>query len=217
MVLRAVQKQQLHPHRADSKNIRYSAPSPLRRGGGDHKPYKSRRKDPREIALALSAPAASYPACASAWRMGLCRTDKSSPRVLFAHHSHNTRRRAVAFSVQPLCLFQRALHSAQSAAYAHGDKNRKTYCRLADFSKAVPALFHRQQRRASRIAGGPYSLHFQGGRYVMPIDACRIRRYPALGGVRLAVLNWPMPALQLRGRDSGAIIDAADRITRGMG
>ena len=48
----------------------------------------------------------------------------------------------------------------------------------------------------------------------MPMMRAGIRReYPALCGVRLAVLNWPMPALQLRGRDSGAIIDAADKIT----
>ena len=47
----------------------------------------------------------------------------------------------------------------------------------------------------------------------MPMMRAEYAEYPALGGVRLAVLNWPMPALQLRGRDSGAIIDAADRIT----
>lgn len=197
-----------------AKNIRYSAPSPYGEVEVTINLTKP-EKDPREIALALSAPSAAYPACQlCVENVGYAGRINHPPRVLLRTIPITLGGEQWHFQYSPYVYFNEHC-IALSQQHTPMEINRKTYCRLADFQKQFPHYFI-GSNAGLPIAGGSIlsHLHFQGGRYVMPMMRAGIRReYPALCGVRLAVLNWPMPALQLRGRDSGAIIDAADKIT----
>ena len=172
-------------------------------------------KDPREIALALSAPSAAYPACQlCVENVGYAGRINHPPRVLLRTIPITLGGEQWHFQYSPYVYFNEHC-IALSQQHTPMEINRKTYCRLADFQKQFPHYFI-GSNAGLPIAGGSIlsHLHFQGGRYVMPMMRAGIRReYPALCGVRLAVPKWPMPALQLRGRDIGAIIDAADKIT----
>ena len=66
------------------------------------------------------------------------------------------------------------------------------------------------------IVGGSVLTHdhFQGGRYSFPMDKAPIKvalKSPD-SAVQAAILDWPMSAVQLSGKDEKALIDAADQI-----
>jgi UDPglucose--hexose-1-phosphate uridylyltransferase len=94
--------------------------------------------------------------------------------------------------------------------------SRATYVRLFDFQDQFPHYFI-GSNAGLPIAGGSIlgHLHFQGGRYTLPMMMAPIRKSYSYGldGVEIGVLNWPMPAIRLSGNDRDRLIEVATKIT----
>ena len=198
-----------------ARNMQWTAPSPY----GDVEitvNLTKPEKDPKEIELALKAPKSAYPACQ------LCVTNVGyAGRV---NHPSRTLLRTI-----PLTLNHEQWHMqyspyvyfnehciALSQAHTPMEISRATYLRLFDFQDRFPHYFI-GSNAGLPIAGGSIlgHLHFQGGRYSLPMMRAAIRtEYPSLlKNAELCVLDWPMPAIRLCGKDRNALIDAADAIT----
>ena len=94
--------------------------------------------------------------------------------------------------------------------------SRATYERLLDFLDLFPHYFI-GSNAGLPIAGGSIlsHLHFQGGRYQLPMmKAENLRTFNSIDErVSLSQLKWPMPALRLKGKNRDAIISYAEKIT----
>ncbi len=172
-------------------------------------------KDPKEIELALKAPSVSYPACQ------LCPTNvgyggrlNHPPRVLLRTIPLTLNNEQWHVQYSPYVYFNEHC-IAFSEKHTPMEISRATYRRLFDFQDQFPHYFI-GSNAGLPIAGGSIlgHLHFQGGRYVMPMMRASVRtEYRSVGNVELCVLNWPMPTIRLSGKDVDALIDAATAIT----
>lgn len=198
-----------------ARNICYCAPSPYGEVEITINLTKP-EKDPKEIAMARSAPAGSYPACQlCVQNVGYAGRINHPPRALLRTIPITLNGEQWHFQYSPYVYFNEHC-IALSEKHIPMEINRATFRRLADFQHQFPHYFI-GSNAGLPIAGGSIlsHLHFQGGRYILPMmRASERRQYPApVCGVTMSVLNWPMPVLRLRSRSTEALIDAASAVT----
>lgn len=172
-------------------------------------------KDPREIAKLKSAPQSGYPKCM------LCIENPGyAGRLNFpARQNHR---------VAPIKLggddwyFQYSpyLYYPEHCIIFNGKHvpmviGRSSFERLFDFVDQFPHYFIGSNADLPIVGGSILNHdHFQGGNYVFPMDKAKDRcglKSP-VPGMKAAVVDWPMSALSLAGKDREELISLAMRV-----
>ena len=173
-------------------------------------------KDPKTIALEKLQPQAGYPKCM------LCPENIGyAGRINFpARQTHR---------IVPLNLAGEQFYLQYSPyAYFHEhciilhdehkpmEMTRQTLAEIFDFVAQFPHYTCGSNADLPIVGGSILShSHFQGGRYVFPMQKAAVRtklanpRYP---GVQAGILNWPVSAVRLIGRSSQQVQNAANDI-----
>ena len=96
------------------------------------------------------------------------------------------------------------------------EMTRQTLAEIFDFVAQFPHYTCGSNADLPIVGGSILShSHFQGGRYVFPMQKAAVRtklanpRYP---GVQAGILNWPVSAVRLIGRSSQQVQNAANDI-----
>ena len=172
-------------------------------------------KDPREIARLKNAPSVGYPKCM------LCPENPGyAGRSNFpARHNHR---------IVPLTLAGDPWY-IQYSPYAYYSEHcivfnskhipmkidRGTFERLFDFVRQFPHYMLGSNADLPIVGGSILNHdHFQGGRYVFPMDHAGTRQAltsPA-AGVEAEILDWPLSTLLLKGAEPAPLIDLAEKV-----
>ncbi|MDD6050530.1 MAG: UDP-glucose--hexose-1-phosphate uridylyltransferase [Clostridiales bacterium] len=199
---------------AIAQNVRYFADSPageLEITINLSKP----EKDPKEIAKLKNAPSVGYPKCMLCVENPGYRGRSNFP----ARQNH----RVVPIKLAGQDWF------VQYSPYAYYDEHcivfnsqhipmkisRGTFERLFDFVRQLPHYVLGSNADLPIVGGSILNHdHFQGGRYSFPMDKApiKVKLNTPVDGVRASILDWPMSAIQLRGKDESALINEAERI-----
>ncbi len=199
---------------AIAQNVRYFADSPageLEITINLSKP----EKDPKEIAKLKNAPSVGYPKCMLCVENPGYRGRSNFP----ARQNHR---------VVPITLAGQDWY-VQYSPYAYYEEHcivfnsqhtpmkisRGTFDRLFDFVRQLPHYMLGSNADLPIVGGSILNHdHFQGGRYSFPMDKAPVKAAlkAPVDGVKAAILDWPMSAIQLCGTDEEALINEADRI-----
>ena len=199
---------------AIAQNVRYFADSPageLEITINLSKP----EKDPKEIAKLKNAPSVGYPKCMLCVENPGYRGRSNFP----ARQNHR---------VVPIKLAGQDWY-VQYSPYAYYEEHcivfnsqhtpmkisRSTFEKLFDFVRQLPHYMLGSNADLPIVGGSILNHdHFQGGRYSFPMDKApvKVELTAPVDGIKAAILNWPMSAVQLRGTDETALINEADRI-----
>ena len=177
-------------------------------------------KDPKVIAMERLQPKSGYPQCM------LCKENIGyAGRINFpARQTHR---------IVPLNLAGEQFYLQYSPyAYFHEhciilhdehkpmEMTRQTLAEIFDFVAQFPHYTCGSNADLPIVGGSILShSHFQGGRYVFPMQKAAVRtklanpRYP---GVQAGILNWPVSAVRLIGRSSQQVQIAANDILDGL-
>ena len=173
-------------------------------------------KDPKAIAAAKSQPQSGYPKCM------LCRECEGyAGRINFpARQNHRVIPVTVNgsdwfFQYSPYvyynehCIVFNSCHTPMAI-------NRDTFIKLFDFVKLFPHYFVGSNADLPIVGGSILSHdHFQGGHYTFPMEKAGIEKEISFDGykdVKAGIVNWPMSVIRLSGKDTGKIVDLADKI-----
>lgn len=172
-------------------------------------------KDPKEIAKLKNAPSVGYPKCMLCIENPGYRGRSNFP----ARQNHR---------VVPIKLADQDWY-IQYSPYAYYEEHcivfnsqhtpmkisRSTFEKLFAFVGQLPHYMLGSNADLPIVGGSILNHdHFQGGRYSFPMDkaALKVELSSPKAGVTAAILDWPMSAIQLSGKDEAALIDEADRI-----
>ncbi len=199
---------------AIAQNVRYFADSPageLEITINLSKP----EKDPKEIAKLKNAPSVGYPKCMLCIENPGYRGRSNFP----ARQNHR---------VVPISLAGQEWY-IQYSPYAYYEEHcivfnsqhtpmkisRGTFERLFDFVRQVPHYMLGSNADLPIVGGSILNHdHFQGGRYSFPMDKAptKVQLKAPVAGMQAAILDWPMSALQLCGKNADELISEAERI-----
>ena len=175
-------------------------------------------KDPMDIAAALNAKKSSYPACQ------LCRENEAYSGRLDYPARQNLRIVPLDILGEPWglqyspyvyynehCIVLNDIHTPMSIDEA-------CFRKLFDFLDGFPHYFIGSNADLPIVGGSILSHeHFQGGRHVFPIERAEITEslpFPQQTGLSCGLLNWPMAALRISGKDRDALIRLAELIRK---
>lgn len=199
---------------AIAQNVRYFADSPageLEITINLSKP----EKDPKEIAKLKNAPSVGYPKCMLCVENPGYRGRSNFP----ARQNHR---------VVPIQLAGQDWY-IQYSPYAYYEEHcivfnsqhtpmkisRGTFERLFAFVRQLPHYMLGSNADLPIVGGSILNHdHFQGGRYTFPMDKATVKAalQSPVEGVKAVILDWPMSAIQLSGKDECALINEADKI-----
>ena len=199
---------------AIAQNVRYFADSPageLEITINLSKP----EKDPKEIAKLKNAPSVGYPKCMLCIENPGYRGRSNFP----ARQNHR---------VVPIRLADQDWY-VQYSPYAYYEEHcivfnsqhtpmkisRSTFEKLFDFVRQLPHYMLGSNADLPIVGGSILNHdHFQGGRYTFPMDKAPVKAELSapVVGVKAAILDWPISAVQLSGENETALIEEADRI-----
>ena len=199
---------------AIAQNVRYFADSPageLEITINLSKP----EKDPKEIAKLKNAPSVGYPKCMLCIENPGYRGRSNFP----ARQNHR---------VVPITLGGQDWY-VQYSPYAYYEEHcivfngqhtpmkisRNTFEKLFDFVRQLPHYMLGSNADLPIVGGSILNHdHFQGGCYSFPMDKAPVKIALSSGNdaVKAAILDWPMSAIQLTGKDEEALINEAERI-----
>lgn len=199
---------------AIAQNVRYFADSPageLEITINLSKP----EKDPKEIAKLKNAPSVGYPKCMLCIENPGYRGRSNFP----ARQNHR---------VVPITLGGQDWY-VQYSPYAYYEEHcivfngqhtpmkisRGTFERLFDFVRQLPHYMLGSNADLPIVGGSILNHdHFQGGCYSFPMDKApvKVELSSANNAVKASILDWPMSAVSLTGKDEQALIDEAERI-----
>ena len=174
-------------------------------------------KDPRDIAAALSKPAAGgYPACL------LCPENEGYAGRI--GHPARANHRLIPLDLagdrwylqySPYVYYNEhciALNSRHVPMHI----DRETFERLFAFAEFLPHYFIGSNADLPIVGGSILTHdHFQGGRYSFALERAPLETVFTVGGwpdVACGAVKWPMSVLRLRGRDPERLISLSDRI-----
>lgn len=196
------------------ENIRYCAQTEA--GGLEITINLSKpEKDPRDIALARLTPSVGYPKCA------LCRENPGFAGRPGFPARQNHRIIPVELAGRPWYL--------QYSPYLYYDEhciifnrehvpmqmNRGSFDTMLDFVDIFPHYFIGSNADLPIVGGSILTHdHFQGGRYVFPMErsAVRFSFDTGIEGLQGRVLQWPMTCLQLESRSRQVLADAMEKV-----
>ncbi|MBR4910484.1 MAG: UDP-glucose--hexose-1-phosphate uridylyltransferase [Clostridia bacterium] len=175
-------------------------------------------KDPKAIAAAKTAPQSGYPKCL------LCRECEGyAGRINFpARQNHRIIPVTINgsdwfFQYSPYvyynehCIVFNGKHTPMAI-------NRDTFIKLFDFVKLFPHYFVGSNADLPIVGGSILSHdHFQGGHYTFPMERAATVKDISFTGftdVKAGIVNWPMSVIRLSGKDTGRIVELADKILK---
>ena len=199
---------------AIAQNVRYFADSPageLEITINLSKP----EKDPKEIAKLKNAPSVGYPKCMLCIENPGYRGRSNFP----ARQNHR---------VVPISLGGQDWY-VQYSPYAYYEEHcivfnsqhtpmkisRSTFEKLFDFVRQLPHYMLGSNADLPIVGGSILNHdHFQGGCYSFPMDKApmKVELTTTIPSVKAAILDWPMSAIALTGKDEPALINEAERI-----
>lgn len=170
-------------------------------------------KDPKDIIKARNTPKNNYPKCL------LCAENQG-----FAGNTNHPARqniRLMPFEINnekwflqysPYSYFNE--HSILLSEDHRPMKiSKKTFETLLSFVEALPHYFMGSNSDIPIVGGSILSHdHYQGGNYIFPIDKVDSFYEFELMGVKGKLLNWPMSAIKIYGKDKEKLIEVADYI-----
>ncbi len=172
-------------------------------------------KDPKEIAKLKNAPSVGYPKCMLCIENPGYRGRSNFP----ARQNHR---------VVPIKLADQDWY-IQYSPYAYYEEHcivfnsqhtpmkisRSTFEKLFAFVGQLPHYMLGSNADLPIVGGSILNHdHFQGGRYSFPMDKAPVKANLSSpnADVGAAILDWPMSAIQLTGKNEADLIDEADRI-----
>ena len=199
---------------AIAQNVRYFSDSPageLEITINLSKP----EKDPKEIAKLKNAPSVGYPKCMLCVENPGYRGRSNFP----ARQNHR---------VVPIRLADQDWY-VQYSPYAYYEEHcivfnsqhtpmkisRSTFEKLFDFVRQLPHYMLGSNADLPIVGGSILNHdHFQGGRYSFPMDKAPVKAAltSPVEGVTATIVDWPMSAVQLCGKNEVALINEAERI-----
>ena len=173
-------------------------------------------KDPKAIAAARDLPASSYPACQ------LCIENEGyAGRV---NHPARQNHRAIPITINASpwflqyspyvyynehCICFNSVHTPMRVDRACFDK-------LLDFIAQFPHYFVGSNADLPIVGGSILSHdHFQGGRYVFPMEKAPIEEtfvFPGYEDVAAGIVKWPMAVIRLRCGNRERLAELSERI-----
>ena len=171
-------------------------------------------KDPREIAKLKNAPSVGYPRCM------LCEENPGyAGRANFpARQNHRMVPLTLGGERWYLQYSPYKYYEEHCIVLSHEHRNMKidhnTFVRQIEFVDMFPHYFIGSNADLPIVGGSILNHdHFQGGRYVMPMDRVDVEfTLNAPEGIDAAVLNWPMPTIQLISADKDRLVALADKV-----
>lgn len=172
-------------------------------------------KDPREIAKLKNTPQSGYPKCM------LCIENPGyAGRLNFpARQNHRVAPVKLAgdewyFQYSPYLYYPEhcIIFNGKHVPMVIG---RNSFERLFDFVDQFPHYFIGSNADLPIVGGSILNHdHFQGGNYVFPMDKAKSRCVltSSVPGIKAAVVDWPMSALSIAGKDREALISLAMRV-----
>lgn len=173
-------------------------------------------KNPKEIAMAKLLPPPIYPKCQ------LCRENVGYAGRLNHPARQNLRIIPLTLNGEPW-FFQYSpyVYYNEHCIVFHHDHvpmklTRDTFRRLLDFTTAFPHYFIGSNADLPIVGGSILTHdHFQGGRHTFPLEQAPVEAsyaHPGYAGVTVGMVHWPMTVLRLNGKDSAAVLEAANDI-----
>lgn len=173
-------------------------------------------KDPRVIATMLKTQKASYPKCL------LCPENVGYPGRLDHPARQNLRQIPMMLEgeqwylqyspytyYQEHCILLKESHVPMKI-------DELTFRRLFQFIEMMPHYFMGSNAGLPVVGGSILTHeHYQGGHHVFPMEKAAVRqRYMAPGheGLTVNVLNWPLSAIRLSGKDREELIRMASHV-----
>jgi len=199
-----------------AQNIRYFADSPcgqLEITINLSKP----EKDPKEIAKLKDAPSVGYPKCM------LCVENPGYAGRSNFPARQNHRIVPVKLAGQDWFIQYSPYAYYSEHCIVFNSKHipmkidRGTFERLFSFVEQFPHYFLGSNADLPIVGGSILNHdHFQGGRYVFPMDHAQMLASLAApkSGLEACILDWPMSAIQLRSTDKDVLINEAERILK---
>nr|WP_295682553.1 UDP-glucose--hexose-1-phosphate uridylyltransferase [uncultured Lachnoclostridium sp.] len=178
-------------------------------------------KDPKAIAALIHAKNTAYPACQ------LCKENEGyAGRV--NHPARNTLRTIpITMNQEPWflqyspyvyynehCIVFRGEHSPMKI-------DRTTFAKLFDFIQFLPHYFVGSNADLPIVGGSILTHeHYQGGNYTFAMAKAKVEEkftFEEFKEVEVAIVKWPMSVLRLRGKETEAIVELAERIRNAWG
>jgi UDPglucose--hexose-1-phosphate uridylyltransferase len=191
------------------KNIRWQSKTPY--GIFDMTINVSKpEKDPKDIINAKNIQASDYPKCL------LCKE-----HVGYSGKPGRTNHRII-----PLTLNQDSFY-LQYSPYVYYNEHcivlmdkhtpmhvsQATFNRLFDFVDQFPHYFLGSNAGLPIVGGSILSHeHYQGGRYIFPIERAKVLSKVEIDGVSIQKLYWPLSVLRLRSKNRDKIIQVATNL-----
>lgn len=172
-------------------------------------------KDPKDIALALSQPKSHYPETLLTF----------SNEGYYGHVNHPARSNhrlvrmelngeAFGFQYSPYAYFdEHCIVLSEEVHPMHIDET--TIRQLLAVQDMLPHYTFGSNADLPIVGGSILTHHhFQGGRYVFPMEMATVRQRVTLPfeGVSAGVLNWPMSVLRLSSKDKEELVQAFNYI-----
>lgn len=201
-----------------AKDLKWQTPTPY--GDLDITVNLSKpEKDPKAIAAAKNAPQSSYPKCP------LCKENVGYAGRL--NHPARQNLRTI-----PLTLGGSAM-MMQYSPYVYYNEHcivfneqhipmsitKETFGKLLDFVSLLPHYFLGSNADLPIVGGSILSHdHFQGGRYVFPMEKAPIDRsfvFRNFEDVKAGIVHWPMSCIRLRHENKERLAGLGGRILDG--
>lgn len=173
-------------------------------------------KDPRAIAAEKNAPQSNYPKCQ------LCAENEGYAGRM--NHPARQNHRIIPVTINDSDWF------FQYSPYVYYNEHcivfnrqhtpmkieKATFGKLLDFVKQFPHYFVGSNADLPIVGGSILSHdHFQGGNYEFAMAKAGIEQEIAFAGyddVRAGIVKWPMSVIRLSAKDTGRLIELADKI-----
>lgn len=173
-------------------------------------------KDPKAIAAARNAKQASYPACL------LCKENEGYAGRL--NHAARQNHRIIplrlngenwCFQYSPYVYYNEHC-IVFSADHVPMKITKETFSRLLDFVQQFPH-YTLGSNADIPIVGGSILTHnhFQGGRYVFPMEKASIEKEFKLkdfSDIKAGIVKWPMSVIRLSGKSADSLVECANHI-----
>ena len=173
-------------------------------------------KDPKAIAAAKHLPQTDYPKCA------LCHENEGYAGTLTKPARQTLRQIPFTMGGEGWYLQYSPYVYYNEHCIALSEKHtpmkidRATFGKLLGFVTEFPHYFIGSNADLKIVGGSILSHdHMQGGRHVFPMELAEIEKevkFPGYEGVKAGIVKWPMSVIRLKSRDTGALVDLADKI-----
>ncbi len=173
-------------------------------------------KDPRDIAAAKTAKAATYPKCQ------LCKENVGYPGSITQQARNNHRIIPLKFNNETWYFQYSPYVYYNEHCICFSEKHtpmvidHNTFINLIAFLEYFPHYTIGSNADLPIVGGSILSHeHFQGGRYTFPLQKAKVEKrfnLPQFKKLECAIVDWPMSVIRLKSRNSDTIIEASTYI-----